>query len=272
MQLAIWNYPPAEFAVSGFTSGWVPPPFEIVRHTIPECVQLLAAGRVDVAMVPTLTLLRDPDAYDVLPAVALSSWSYPYARLVLRHGLQGEIERLAFNPVAEQEAFLARLVLKEHYQRQPVMVPLEGASHLDLLRSDADAALIVGVDAPLLHSDALWLDLGQEWYELANYPMVWGFFATRKGEATPAVIRAIRNNVDAAEEQRALWVRAQETSAVLHAFFAEGLRLRFDDLVIASLTEFKQYLFYERVFEEMPDLPFVFLDENNDEGGADPLL
>lgn len=206
MQLAIWNYPPAEFAVSGFTSGWVPPPFEIVRHTIPECVQLLAAGRVDVAMVPTLTLLRDPDAYDVLPAVALSSWSYPYARLVLRHGLQGEIERLAFNPVAEQEAFLARLVLKEHYQRQPVMVPLEGASHLDLLRSDADAALIVGVDAPLLHSDALWLDLGQEWYELANYPMVWGFFATRKGEATPAVIRAIRNNVDAAEEQRALCV------------------------------------------------------------------
>lgn len=271
MRLAIWNYPPAEFLVSGFTSGRVASPFEIERRTIPECERLLREGHVDVAMVSTLSVLREPDEYDVLPAVALSTWSYPYARLVLKHGLERPIERVAFNPGAPQEAFLAQLIMKEHYRMTPTFVAREGATQQELLQGGDDAVLLVGVDVPMWSSEALWLDLGQEWYELANYPMVWAFFATRKGEATPVVTRALRNNVGAAEDQRALWVRAQETSATLHEFYQDDLRVRLDDLVVASLTEFKQYLYYYHVLDDMVDVPFVFLDEDIDEGGADPL-
>lgn len=272
MKLAVWNYPPAEFLISGFTSGRVAAPFEIERRTIPECEQMLAGHDADVAMVTTLSVLRHPDAYDVLPAVALSTWSYPYARLVLKHGLERPFEQVAFNPVCTQEAFLAQLVLKEHYRMTPEFVPHEGATQQELLASGEDAVLLVGSDVPMWSSDALWLDLGQEWFELANYPMVWGFFATRKGEATPDVIRAVRNSVRAAEAQRDVWVRAQETTAALHEFYSEDLRVRLDDLVVASLTELNQYLYYYHVLPEVADVPFVYLDEEGEEGGADPSL
>lgn len=272
MQLAIWNFPPAEFMVSGFTSGKIASPFEIQRRTIPECERMLADGSTDVAMVPTLSVLRDPEAYDVLPAVALSSWSYPYARLVLKRGLERKVGRVVYNPVCEQEAFLARLILKEHYRMAPEFVPLEGASQEELVQADEDACLVVGVDVPLWNSEALWLDLGQEWYELANYPMVWAFFATQKGKATPEITRAVRDNVRAAERQRGIWVRAQETAQTLHAFYAEDLRVRFDDLVVASLTEYRQYLFYYQMLVDMPEIPFAYLPEDEDDEGREPEL
>lgn len=274
MNLAIWNYPPAEFMVSGFTSGRVKAPIDIERHTIPECEELLATGQVDVAMIPTLSVLRDPSRFEVLPAVALSTWSYPYARLVLKHGLEKPVQRVVYNPVCEQEAFVTRLVLKEHYRMEPAFVPLEGASQQELLDAGEDATLVVGVDVPMWHSDALWMDIGQEWYELANYPMVWAFFATREGEASADLVRAVRENVHAAEQQRGLWVRAQETSATLHDFYSDDLRVRLDDLVLASLTEYRQYLYYYKVLDDMPEVIYAALpdDDARDEGGPEPLL
>lgn len=276
MTLAIWNYPPAEFLVSGFTSGGVTAPVEIRRGTIPECVAWLAHGDVDAALLPTLYVFRESEALDVLPTVALSTWSYPYARLVLRGGLSKAPDRVIYNPAWEQEAFLARLILKEHYRMTPAFVPLEGAGVDVLLAAEADAVVVAGADVPFRGpADALVLDLGQEWSELANYPMVWGLIACRKGEATPALIRAVRDNARAADRQRSIWVRAQETSTEMHTFYREDLRIQLDDLATAGLTEYSQYLFYYEVLSEITVVPFAFLEDEDDEaddGSSMPKL
>ena len=104
MLLAIWDYGPASFLVSGFTSGAVAAPFEIERHSARRCDELLRAGQVDVALVPTLDVAKDPDAYDVLPAIALSTWRYPYAKLMLKQGLAGPIRTVTLDPAHVQEA------------------------------------------------------------------------------------------------------------------------------------------------------------------------
>ncbi len=273
MQLAIWNEPSAEFIASGLTSGAVASPFEVVRADPAACAVMLASGKVDVALLPTLTVLREPDRFDVVPAVALSSWSYPFARLVLREGLGAAIRTLAFDPVHAQETLLAAIVLKEHYGVTPQMVPYPNTDRAALLASDDDARLLVGPDVPTMQIDALAMDLGQEWYELSNYPMVWGLFATRKGEMTPEMVHALKAMAEAAEAQRAVWIRAQETSPALHAFYHDDLRVRFDDLATASLTEFRQYLFFFKITEEVPELPVVYLSEEDDGEDDDrPLL
>ena len=270
MHLAIWDAPPAEFIVSGFTSGAVEAPVEIERESAREATRLLTDGLVDVALLPTLTILRDLKAYDVLPAVALSTWRYPYARLVLRNALGKPIHRVAFDPQYAQEALVTRIILQEHYRIEPAFLPLPSPLPEELLAADADAALLVGQGVPALHTDRLVLDLGQEWYELSNYPMVWGLFAARKGTATPEMIRALRASAGAAEAQRGLWIRSQEAPPTLHAFYQDDLRVRLDDLAVASLTELRQYLFYYDILDEVAEIPFVAIqDDEGDEAEDD---
>ena len=273
MQLAVWNYPPADLMVSGFSSGPHKGQVDLLRRSPEECEQLLQERRLDAALVPTLAVLRNIKDYDVLPAVALSSWTYPFARLVMDHGLDEPLTRIAYDPLFEQEAFVTRLTLREHYRMKPEFVPHEGASIAEILDSDADGHLIVGPTVPTMSFDRLTLDVGQEWFELAQYPMCWGLFASPRGEASPEVIRTVRNGIRASESQRRVWLRAQETSQDLHTFYAEDLRFRLDDLVIASLTEFKQYLFYYDMIDEVVEIPFVYLsDEEEEEQGGSPLV
>ncbi|SHK09176.1 MqnA/MqnD/SBP family protein [Rhodothermus profundi] len=277
VRLAIWDTLPAEFFVSGLTAGTVqlPVPLEVERCAAPEALERLLGGDVDVALVPTLDVLLHNEEVDALPAVALSSWKHPYARIVLRQGFT-QVGSLALDPRYAQEAFVAQVVLQEHYGQTPQPVAYEGATRDELLSGDEDACLLIGNDVPTLQTGTLTLDLGQEWYELANYPMVWGLFAVRKGEGNPVLVKTLRRLARAAEAQREVWTHTREMSPELHAYFLENLRLRFDDLVMASLTEFREYLFYFQITDEVPDLPLYTIpeDEEDEEEDEDevPLL
>jgi hypothetical protein len=95
--------------------------------------------------------------------------------------------------------------------------------------------------------------------------MVWGLYVTKRDQATDETIEALIDSAQAAEDNRDVWVQAQETSANLNSFYREDLRTGLDKLAIASLTEFRKYLFYYDVTEDVPDLPFVYLDEDEEE-------
>ena len=120
--------------------------------------------------------------------------------------------------------------------------------------------------------DQLALDLGQEWYELSNYPMVWGLFVARREAGRPEHVHLLRRAARQAEQQRGVWVRAQETTPALHEFFLDDLRVRFDDLVTASLTAFKDYLFFYDVLDEVPDLAFIEVPEDDASEEEGPSL
>lgn len=265
MDLAIWDYPPAEFLVSGFTSGAVQNPFRIKRHRPEECAALLVEDKVDVALLPTMLALQAANALDVVPSVGLVSWRYPYARLVWKGGLRDFPDTIAYDRRVAQERIVARIVLQEHYQVAPTFVPYDPRPPQELLDTEEDAALLVGPDVPSFQSESFTMDIGREWYELANYPMVWGLYVTKRDRATDDMIEALIASGEAADENRDVWVQAQETTASLNEFYREDLRTGLDKLAIASLTEFRKYLFYYDVTEDVPDLPFVFLDEDEEE-------
>lgn len=265
MDLAIWNYPPAEFLVSGFTSGAVPNPFRIKRYRPEECAAKLVQDEVDVALLPTMLALQASDAIDVIPSVGLASWDYPYARLVWSGGLHDFPDTIAYDRRVAQERVLTRIVLQEHYSVDPTFVPYDDRSPTELLDTEDDAALLVGPNVPPLQPEPFTIDIGQEWYELANYPMVWGLFVTKRDQATDELIEALISSGEAADENRSVWVQAQETTASLNEFYREDLRTGIDKLAVASLTEFRKYLFYYDITEDIPDLPFVYLDEEEDE-------
>jgi len=153
----------------------------------------------------------------------------------------------------------------EHYGVDPTFVPYDGREPKELLDTEEDAALLVGPNVPSLQTEPFTIDIGQEWYELSNYPMVWGMYVTKRDRADEAIIEPLIASARAAEENRDVWVQAQETTEALNAFYREDLRTGLDKLAIASLTEFRKYLFYYDVTEDVPDLPFVFLDDDEEE-------
>ncbi|MFB6098822.1 MAG: MqnA/MqnD/SBP family protein [Salinibacter sp.] len=265
MDLAIWDYPPAEFLVSGFTSGAVSNPFRIKRHRPEKCAALLVEDEVDVALMPTTLALQAANAIDVIPSVGLVSWRYPYARLVWGGGLHDFPETIAYDRRVAQERIVTRIVLQEHYQVSPTFVPYDPRPPKDLIDMDEDAALLVGPNVPALQPEPFTMDVGREWYELANYPMVWGLYVTKRDRATDEMIEALIASGEAADENRDVWVQAQETTASLNEFYREDLRTGIDKLAVASLTELRKYLFYYDVTEDVPDLPFVYLEEDEEE-------
>jgi len=265
MRLAIWNYPAAEFLVSGFTSGAVDTPFEVERHAPEECAALLVQDEVDVALLPTTMALQAYDDIDAIPTVGLVAWKYPYARLTWTGGLHDFPETIAYNRRHVQEQFVARVIMHEHYKVDPTFVAYDDTPPPALLDTPEEAALLVGPDVPTLQTDGFSMDLGREWYELTNYPMVWGLLVTQRDRADTKLIEAFIENAKAAEEHRDVWVQAQETPATLNEFYREDLRVRVDRLGIASLTELRTYLFYYDVMDEIPDVPFASVDEEEDE-------
>jgi len=269
MKLAIWDLPPAEFLVSGFTSGATSGPFDILRYRPEECAARLIQGDVDVALLPTTLALQAADSIDVIPSVGLASWKYPYARLVWSGGLHDYPQTVAYDRRVSQERFVARVILQEHYGEEPAFVPYDGLSPRDLLDTEEDAALLVGNDVPAMEVEHFSMDIGREWYELTNYPMVWGLFVMRRDQATDDVTEALVDGRKAAEENRDVWVMSQETSKRLGEFYREDLRSGLDRLAMASLTELRQFMFYYDLTDEVPDLPFVFLGQGKEEEAED---
>ena len=268
MRLALWDLPLSSLIKSGFDTEARGGAWEIVQVAGKDAAGLLQTGHVDVALLPTLTVLLHPDLFDVVPAVALSGWDYPFARLFLRRGFEDPVLRLDYDPSALQEALLARIILREHYDSMPELVPLEGLSEERLAQHDADAVLFVGAGVPLLAPPMLSLDLGQEWYELTNYPMVWGLYATRKGEAPEGLVEEMRIAASRSEEARSIWMQNQPPA--LHDFFENHLRLRLDDLAVAGLTAFREQLFYMEITPDVVEIPYLAVPDE-EEGGDLPL-
>lgn len=269
MRVAVWDHLPSTlFEGPRGAEG----PVEFVRIAAQDTANALAREEVDVALLDTLSVLQNTDAYDVFPAVALSSWEYPFARLLLRGGIGAKAGTLVTPDHVGLESLVARVVLREQYGSDVEVHTSTGFGIADVPDAEEDACLIMNPDGRRTETDWFDMDLGREWFELVNYPMVWGLFVAPKGHGDNQAITTLR---DAVARQDALRVsRAQKIEdATVRDFVENQVRLRLDDLVVASLTELCNYVYYYGAVADYCTVPFVSLDEPNDDDGddADPL-
>lgn len=266
MKVAVWSHlPQALFSTSGEDSE-----VRFVRVPMGEAANRLREGAFDVALVPTLTVMQQADDFDVFPAVGFSSWDYPYARLHPTRGLSAPMHTLVHEGAHEMTVLVARIVLREHYGTNVEVVQPDDAG-AGGVTGDVTLVMTEAIEAGA--EDSASLDVGREWFELAAYPMVWGLFVALKGEATPAAIVALRDAVNAAEARVA--GAAESVDAATQDFLENQARLRVDDLAVASLTEFSNYVYFYGALPEYPSVPFVSLPDDDAEASgnaATPLV
>ncbi len=239
MRLAVWDTPFTDTIARAFASVRG---VSLFRGSSVDVVARLAAGQADVALVPADHALSASDDVDILPAVAVSMWRSQQTRLVLPSGLSSPVLSLLTGPESLYMTLLARIVLKEHFGKQMLVLD---AGDVELDPPWMPVVVSEGEGDPLA------VDLVQEWSEMAHYPLVAALFIARKGQASGELIRQVRDVVVACDEEREDAEREQ-------------IRFRLDDLAVASLSELADYLFYYGMTPEIQGVTFASLDEEED--------
>ncbi len=264
MRLAIWNNPITESIVPGLKRALNG---DVIMGSAEEVCLALKSGNADVALIPSNLALSAPDDYDILPAVGLSSWKNPFSPLAMGQHLGAETLGIIHSPEGQLFALLAAIVLKEHYNTVAVLNERE-----NMPEGVSDSALVT-VPLQDAEKDAAReeyaLDLGLEWAEMANYPFVWAVFVVNKDAASDHVIETIRDAVIEMDESRVDYAQSTDLSDEMEAFFLNELRLRMDDMAVASMTELCDHLYYYGLTEEILPVMFASLQNTSEDDPVD---
>ena len=176
------------------------PDAELVLDVPSRLADLLAEGRLDVALIPVIEYFR-AGTYTIVPNIAIASQGPVLSVTLFSRVPWTQIRRIALDEGSRTSAALAQILLRKRYGIEPIIMPLpltpvtsgsplppaggegpgvrgESFEHLD-----ADAVLLIGDRAmrACLPGFAHAFDLGQEWHDWSGLPFVYAFWAVREG-------------------------------------------------------------------------------------------
>jgi predicted solute-binding protein len=230
MRLLVWPIDPARSLARALAAHVA----EVSEGPSWGAASALAAGTCDLALVPTLEVLRDPGAFELVESVGLLGEVSPEVVLVVGGPLD-RVRTLAFDPHHAQEALLAAVLLREHYGVQPTFAAADPATPLAERLAKHDAALVAVRDVVDLPAGAMALDLGAEWMDLTTRPFPWALLAARPGELPHGAGALLAASARAAEAP-------------------EGWQFLLSGYGHAGLDEFASHLFYHGALQDLPGL------------------
>lgn len=150
----------------------------------------LSRGDIDVALIPSIESVTDPDYEVVSDACVATRGPVLSVKLYFRTH-PGDVKRLALDEGSRTSAALARVMLAERFGVTPELEPLRLES--SVTSTTADAVLLIG-DRAILPPDEpfqeVW-DLGEEWLSWTGLPFVFALWVTRKGKQLGRVDAAL---------------------------------------------------------------------------------
>jgi chorismate dehydratase len=166
------------------------PDAELVLDYPSRLADALEAGRLDVALIPSIEVLRNPGYEIVSDACVATRGPVLSVKLYSRVPI-GDIRSLALDAGSRTSAALARVMLHERFGVMPRLaeLPFERAPE----SADTDAILVIGdraMHAPGETFAATW-DLGEEWRRWSGLPFVFAVWAARAGADVALVEEAL---------------------------------------------------------------------------------
>jgi chorismate dehydratase len=162
----------------------------------------LAAGLLDVALIPSVELFRDADYEIISDACVATRGPVLSVKLFSRVPID-EIRRLALDAGSRTSQILVRLMLAERFGLDPEVDALPLGCSTEA--TAADAILLIGDRAitPPAERFAVTWDLGQEWLDWTGLPFVFAMWAKRRGAGVGDVEQALNRARDLGVERLA---------------------------------------------------------------------
>ena len=139
-------------------------------------VDELADGLLDVALIPSVEVFRDPD-YEIISDACVATHGPVLSVKLYSRVPMGDVRRVALDEGSRTSAALALIMLSERYGVEPVIEPLPLGSTVE--STEADAVLLIGDRAihALDESFVTTWDLGEEWLSWTGLPFVFAMWA-----------------------------------------------------------------------------------------------
>jgi len=176
--------------VWGFEHGLAADRVEL-RYDLPSgLARSMAAGELDVALLPVIELARIPDL-ELVPGLGITSYGPARSVLLACRREPHEVATLALDPDSRTSNVLARLVLEGAWERRPnVLEPgVEAATDADAVVRIGDKALFEPVPD---HGTVV--DLGEAWTGWTGLPFVFAVWAARPGAVDRDLYRAFHES------------------------------------------------------------------------------
>ncbi|MDG2390498.1 MAG: menaquinone biosynthesis protein [Planctomycetaceae bacterium] len=180
----------------------------------------LADGSLDVALIPSVECLRNPE-YEVISDACVATLGNVMSVKLYSRVKPGSIKTLALDEGSRTSAALVQTYLSHKYGVEPDVCPLP--LEADNLDADADAILIIGdraMHAPAEQFHTVW-DMGHQWRDWTGLPFVFAVWAARPNidvselekELSSARDRGIQQIEQIAEEEAAPLRLSVETAS-----------------------------------------------------------
>jgi chorismate dehydratase len=155
------------------------PGIELILDVPSRLADLVAAGRLDVALIPVIEYFR-AGSYTAVPDIAIASRGPVLSVTLFSRVPWSGIRRVALDEGSRTSAALAQVLLRQRHGVRPEVVPLP--LDRDAEEADADAVLLIGDRAmrACLPGFAHAFDLGQEWHDWTGLPFVYALWAVRE--------------------------------------------------------------------------------------------
>jgi chorismate dehydratase len=140
----------------------------------------LAAGQLDVALIPSIEYFQNP-GYSLVSDACIACRGPVWSVKLLSRVALSEIRTLALDEGSRTSVALVRILLKQRFDLEPQTIPLPLGAELSSV--DVDGVLLIGDRAMHVSRGdfrAVW-DLGEEWCRWAELPFVFAMWVARGG-------------------------------------------------------------------------------------------
>src|SRR5579872_4124119 len=233
---------------------------ELVLDYPSRLADRLSGGTLDVALVPSIACLLEPDYEVVSDACVAARGPVLSVKLYFRKAPRA-VRSLALDSGSRTSAALARILLAERFSVYPELEPLP----LDRpsAESRADAVLLIGDRAihPPRESFVCTWDLGEEWSNWTGLPFVFAMWGAQKGTdlgRLPELLSAARDegvkNLAAIARREAPLLGLAEQVTI--DYLTKNLYYRLGAAEREGLARFHQLAVQQKIAPEGIDLVF----------------
>jgi predicted solute-binding protein len=140
------------------------------------CAEQVENGVAQIGLVPVAEIARQ--GLEVVPGLGISCLGAVRSILLFSRVPWRQVRTLAVDSGSRTSVQLGRVILRERFGVEPQVAAL--SPDLESMLQHADSALIIGDPALRIHAELTpyhWLDLGAEWQNLTQLPMVFAAWA-----------------------------------------------------------------------------------------------
>jgi chorismate dehydratase len=183
-----------------------------------KLAEQLAAGELDVALIPSIEYLRGVGlGYEIIPGFAIAARGPVRSVKLFSRVPWDQVGRLALDAGSRTSQALAQIWLDERHGIKPRRIE-ELPLGVSALESTADAVLVIGDQAMRVPHEPFFdvVDLAEAWHEMTGLPFVFALWVARSGVDLDDLPAAL-------EQSRTMGLASADELARIH-----GLRLGLD--------------------------------------------